>query len=57
MAAEWRMTNARSLDIAQGFYVAGNNFPDEKLFAGVPALPKSCVESSRILLKKRELYE
>jgi glutamine synthetase len=57
MAAEWGMTNPESLDVAQKLYVSGNIFRDDKLMGTLAALPKSCVESSRILLQKRHHYE
>lgn len=57
MAAEWGLTNPESLKIANEYYVSGNIFQDEKLLNKLPALPRSCVESARILLKKRNLYE
>jgi len=57
MAAEWGLSHSDSLDIAEKLYVKGNIFQNKKFLHQLPALPKSCVESSRILLKKRELYE
>jgi glutamine synthetase len=57
MAAEWGLTNEKSLEIADDLYVSGNIFQDEKLLARLTALPKSNVESSRILLEKRKYYE
>jgi len=52
MAAEWGMTAPRALSIADKHYISGNVFRDEKLVRSLPALPKSCVESANILLKK-----
>ncbi len=64
MAAEWGFRDDRSLfkefgplELAEKLYVKGNIFTDQELLKRLPALPRSCVESSRILLKKRELYE
>jgi glutamine synthetase len=57
MAAEWGMTHAESLDIAKKLYVRGNIFDDKELLKTLAALPKSCVESSRLLQQKREIYE
>jgi len=57
MAAEWGLTNEESLDLAKKLYVTGNVFQNKKLLSQLLALPRSCVESSRLLLKKRELYE
>ena len=38
-------------------YVTGNIFKDPELLKSLPSLPTSCVQSSKILLEKRELYE
>jgi len=65
MAADWAFREDRSLlfkedtplKLAEKLYVKGNIFTDTKLLANLPVLPTSCVESSRILLEKRELYE
>ena len=57
MGAEWGLMHSNSLEIADKLYVTGNIFQDEKLLNKLPALPKSCIESSRIIVEKRELYE
>jgi glutamine synthetase len=57
MAAEWGLISSESLNIANRLKVTGNIFRNEKLMKKLPALPKSCVESSQILLEKRNLYE
>lgn len=57
MAAEWGMTNSEAIDLAEKLYVSGNIFRDGTLLASLAALPTSCVESSRIVITKRELYE
>ncbi len=57
MAAEWGLGDEQSVNIANKLYVSGNIFQDEKLLNTLAALPKSCVESSRILLQKRNCYE
>lgn len=57
MAAEWGLTHPEALEIAENLHVTGNIFMDTTLVNSLPALPKSCVESSRILLQKRDLYE
>jgi glutamine synthetase len=65
MAADWAFRKDNSLlfkeDTALGLteklYVKGNIFADKELLKKLPVLPASCVESSRILLQKRELYE
>jgi glutamine synthetase len=57
MAAQWGLTHKESAEIADTLYVSGNIFHDEKLLGKLASLPKSCVESSRLLLDKRLLYE
>ncbi len=57
MAAEWGLTNSGALEKAEKLYVSGNVFNDEKLLSQLPGLPTSCVESSKVLLEKRTLYE
>ncbi len=57
MAAEWGLSNPQSLEIADQLYIKGNIFEDPELLKRLPALPKSCVESARLLLEKRGLYE
>lgn len=63
-AADWAFRDDRtiwgfgsSLELADKLYVKGNVFTDEKLLMRLPSLPRSCVESSRLLLAKRDLYE
>jgi glutamine synthetase len=64
MAADWGFGEDGSLfkrdlplELAEKLYVKGNIFTDPALLQKLPALPRSCVESSRILLQKRDLYE
>lgn len=64
MAANWAFSADPSLhkdhgplDLAERLYVKGNIFADKELLKRLPNLPASCVESSRLLLKKRGLYE
>ncbi|OGD22726.1 MAG: glutamine synthetase [Candidatus Aminicenantes bacterium RBG_16_63_16] len=64
MAADWGFREDDSLfkkdlplELADKLYVKGNVFTDPALLQKLPALPRSCVESSRVLLQKRELYE
>lgn len=57
LAVEWGLTHEESLSLAERFYVSGNAFDDNGRREDLPSLPKSCVESSRILLEKRDLYE
>ena len=64
MAADWAFrgddtlfkTNA-PLELAEQLYVKGNIFTDKELLKRLPVLPTSCVESSRLLYQKRDLYE
>lgn len=64
MAADWAFKGNRFLlkektpvELAKELYVQGNVFTDQELLKKLPALPTSCVESSQILLEKRDLYE
>ena len=57
MAAEWAFKNNLSLELAEKFHVKADMREDNNFINSFPALPGSCVESSRILLKKRDLYE
>jgi glutamine synthetase len=64
MAADWSFREDRTLfkdngplELAEKLYVKGNIFTDKELLKKLPALPTSCVESSRILLKRRDLFE
>ncbi|MFH1851596.1 MAG: glutamine synthetase, partial [Candidatus Neomarinimicrobiota bacterium] len=57
MAAQWGLTNDESLVLAEKLKVSGNIFENKELLKRLPQLPHSCVESSRVILKKRELYE
>ena len=56
MAAEWGLSNSESRELAKKLYVTGNIFKDQKLLNELPALPKSCVASAKILQKKKDLY-
>jgi glutamine synthetase len=64
MAANWAFKGDLSLfkdygplELAENLYVKGNIFSDKELLKRLPVLPASCVESSRVLLQKRGLYE
>jgi len=57
MAAEWGMTRPEAPALAEKHFVSGNIFRDTKLMQELPSLPRSCVESARILRERRELYE
>jgi glutamine synthetase len=57
MAAEWGATHEESAVLADTLYISGNVFQHQQLPGGLGALPGSCVESARILLKNRAAYE
>ncbi len=57
MAAEWGLSHTEAAAVAERLYVTGNIFEDQHLLSRLESLPTSCVESSRILLAKRDLYE
>ncbi len=57
MAAEWGITDERSLELAEKLYGSADISQDKKSLAAFPKLPSSCEESSRLLAKKRSLYE
>jgi glutamine synthetase len=65
MSADWAFRDSRSillpgaspLDLVEKLYVKGNIFADKELLKRLPVLPPSCVESGRLLLKNRALYE
>lgn len=56
-AADWGMSEAESLSIAEQYYVSGNIFRNEALLQKLRSLPTSCVASARILQERRDLYE
>ena len=58
MAAEWGMSHPEeSLKLAADLYTKGNIFHDETLLGRLATLPRSCVESARILVENADLYE
>ena len=57
LSAEWGMTHDESLQLATDLYVTGNIFHDETVLSRLRSLPRSCVESARLLGEKRALYE
>lgn len=64
MAADWAFRRdeslfqySRPLELAEEYYVKGNVFADPEISQKLPSLPGSCVESGRLLLAKRYLYE
>lgn len=57
MAAEWGYEETHALELAKKFYADENILNDRQRLETFPLLPGNCVESSRILLKKRGLFE
>jgi glutamine synthetase len=57
MAAGWGLTHEESLELTKNQYVQGNIFKNEKLLHNLSSLPTSCVESAKLLLQMRNLYE
>jgi len=57
LAVEWGFENDRALELAKTHYVDKDLLNDTRKLGSFPLLPSSCVESSRILQKKRRLYE
>ncbi len=57
MAAQWGLTHNEARPLADSLYISGNVFQSSDVLKSLPVLPKSCVESSRIFLQKRELFE
>ena len=57
LAADWGLTNDRSLELAEKLYVKGNIFKDKKLLKDLPVLPSTCSASADILKLKRSEYE
>ncbi len=57
MAAEWGLARPESKSLAKKLYISGRDIPDQELLDSLASLPASCLESSRILAEKRELYE
>jgi glutamine synthetase len=57
MAADWGLRNPNAKDQAEKLYVSARTRPDKKLWDTFASLPANCLESSQILLQKRELYE
>ena len=57
LAAEWGLTHEGSLGLTDKHYVQGNIFQNEKLLHNLSSLPSSSVESAKLLLQKRSLYE
>jgi len=57
MAAAWGFQEDQSLEFAKKYYVDKDIHSDLSRLDTYPSLPTSCVESSRLLIKKRNLYE
>lgn len=57
MAAEWSLKDKNSLKLTKKYYAKGGLSKDSASLESFPELPRSCEESSRILLEKRALYE
>jgi len=57
MAADWGFLDDRSLRLAEHYFVSQDKLQDSADLSAFPSLPSSCVESSRCLDKKRDLYE
>jgi glutamine synthetase len=56
LAADWGFLEDRSLKIAEHYYAGPDIINDRDTIRSFPSLPASCVESSRMLLKKKDLY-
>lgn len=57
MAAQWGLSHGDSLEMAERLYIKGNIFKNRELLDRLEALPRSCVESSRVLQADRAIYE
>ena len=57
MAAAWGFQEDQSLELAKKYYASEDIHSDLSQLDTYPSLPTSCVESSRLLLEKRNLYE
>ncbi|MCK6601519.1 MAG: glutamine synthetase family protein [Bacteroidetes bacterium] len=57
LAAESGLADAAGVKTAEELYVRGNIFENKEIWNRLTPLPKSCVESARLLLEKRNLYE
>jgi glutamine synthetase len=56
-AAEFGLTDPRSLELAARTRADGNVFADRDLMARLEPLPASCVECARLLDERRAMYE
>jgi len=57
MAAEWAFLDDRSLKLAEQLYASEEIVRDRKEIEYFQSLPTSCVESSRVLEKRRDLFQ
>ncbi len=57
LAADWGLTNDKSLELAKKYYVKGNIFKDKNILESLPVLPSTCSASADILQIKRSEYE
>jgi len=57
MAAEWGFQNDRSIELAEKLYVTGRISSEDGVLDSFSPLPANCLESSEILVKKRNLFE
>lgn len=57
IAVEWGLQDNCSLELTKKLYAKEDDVSNKKLVKLYPPLPASCVESSRILLRKRNFYE
>lgn len=57
MSADWGFLDNRSVKLAEHYYADAELSRNRDAVRAFPALPSSCVASSRILEKRRELYE
>lgn len=57
LAADWGLTNDKSLELAKKYYVKGNIFKDKNVLESLPVLPGTCSASADILQLKRAEYE
>ncbi len=57
MAAEWGFRDVRSIELAEKLYVTGRISSEDGVLDSFAPLPANCLESSEILVKKRNLFE
>ncbi len=57
LAAEWGLAHGESLEVAEKLYADSATFRNPERLQQLPVLPKSCMESARLLVQKRACYE